>query len=152
MSEQTTHDRKQSHSTYDCRYHIVFIPKYRYRVLEDEKVRTFVQTVFEQICAWKEIEIIEGALRPDHVHLYLSIPPKHSIADVVKWLKGKSASRAFQQFPELYQRYWGGHFWARGYFVSTVGITDTIIRHYIQNQELQEEQKEQKLRQLRLWK
>ena len=152
MTEQANYNRKLSHSTYDCRYHIVFIPKYRYQVLDNEKVRQFIQTVFEQICQWKDIEIIEGKLRPDHVHLYLSIPPKYSISDVIKWLKGKSASRAFQQFPELYTRYWGGHFWAKGYFVSTVGISDTIIKNYIQNQELQEEQEKAKINQLRLWK
>jgi len=152
MTEQANYYRKLSHSTYDCRYHIVFIPKYRYQVLDNEKVRQFIQTVFEQICQWKDIEIIEGKLRPDHVHLYLSIPPKYSISDVIKWLKGKSASRAFQQFPELYTRYWGGHFWAKGYFVSTVGISDTIIKNYIQNQELQEEQEKAKINQLRLWK
>ena len=95
MTEQVNYYRKLSHSTYDCRYHIVFIPKYRYRVLENEEVRQFIQTVFEQICQWKDIELIKGKLRPDHVHLYLSIPPKYSISDVIKWLKGKSASRAF---------------------------------------------------------
>ena len=115
-------------------------------------MRVFVQTVFEQVCQWKDIELIEGKLRPDHVHLYLSIPPKYAVSDVVKWLKGKSASRAFQQFPSLYKRYWGGHFWARGYFVSTIGISDAVIKRYIQNQEIQEEQKEERLRQLRLWK
>ena len=152
MPEQPTSYRKLSHATYDCRYHIVFVPKYRYRVLENEKVRQFMQMVFEQICEWKEIILIEGAIRPDHVHLYLSVPPKYAISEVVQWLKGKSASRAFQQFPELLNRYWGGHFWARGYFVGTIGITDTIIKHYIQTQEQHEQQQEERVRQLRLWK
>ncbi len=152
MTEQLSYYRKLSHATYDCRYHIVFVPKYRYRVLENIKVQQFVQTVFEHVCEWKDIILIEGSLRPDHVHLYLSIPPKYSISDVVQWLKGKSASRTFQQFPELLNRYWGGHFWARGYFVSTIGITDDIIKHYIQNQEQHEQQEQERIKQLRLWK
>src|SRR3989338_3053011 len=96
MIEHPSYYRKLSHATYDCRYHIVFIPKYRYRVLENTKVQQFVRTVFEQICEWKDIVLIEGSLRPDHVHLYLSIPPKYALSDVVQWLKGKSASRTFQ--------------------------------------------------------
>ena len=152
MTEQTSYYRKLSHTTYDCRYHIVFTPKYRYHVLGDEKVKAFVQKVFEQICDWKEIILIEGNIRPDHVHLYLSVPPKYSISDVAQWLKGKSASRAFQQFPDLLKRYWGGHFWSRGYFVSTIGITDTVIKQYIQNQEQVEQEKENLTKQLRLWK
>jgi putative transposase len=71
---------------------------------------------------------------PEYVHMYLQIPPKHSISDVVKWLKGKTAERLSKKFPELTKRYWGRHLWARGYFVSTVGIADNIIREYIQNQ------------------
>jgi len=144
--------RKSNHTTYDCRYHIVFIPKYRYHVLSDENVATFVKTVFEQVCNNNEVVIIEGKIRSNHVHLYLSVPPKHSIADIVKYLKEKSASRSFRQFPELLKRYCGRHFWARGYFVSTVGITDDIIKAYIHNQEEKERQEEEQLRQLKLWK
>lgn len=144
--------RKLSHAVYDCRYHLVFVPKYRYDVLKQEVVRQAVQQVFEWVCDAKEIDIIEGNIRSDHVHLYLSIPPKYPVSDVVKWLKEDSATRAFDQFPHLFKRYWGRHFWARGYFVCTIGITDEIIRRYIQNQEQQEAIKEQHLRQLRLWK
>ena len=152
MTEETNYYRKSSHTTHDCRYHLVFTPKYRYRVLEDEKVKEFVKKVFEQVCEWKDIILIEGNIRPDHVHLYISVPPKYSISDVAKWIKGKSATRAFEKFPHLLNRYWGGHFWARGYFVSTVGITDTVIKRYIRNQEQLEQEKEERLKQLRLWK
>lgn len=144
--------RKGGHTTYDCRYHLVFLPKYRYHVLKDDVLRQFVRTVFEQVCEWKDVTLIEGKLRPDHVHLYLSIPPKYSVSDVAKWLKEKSATRAFKQFPHLLNRYWGGHFWARGYFVSTIGISDEIIKAYIRNQERKEQQKEEQTKQLRLWK
>ncbi len=152
MTKQASYYRKLSHSTYDCRYHMVFTPKYRYSVLGDEKVKEFVQKVFEQVCEWKDIILIEGNIRPDHVHLYLSVPPKYSISQVAAWLKGKSATRTFQQFPQLLNRYWGGHFWARGYFVSTIGITDEVIKNYIQNQEQVEQEKEERVRQVRLWK
>lgn len=144
--------RKLSHCVYDCRYHLVFTPKYRYQILADEEVQSFVKTVIEQECESRDIQIIEGKLRPDHVHLYVSIPPKYAISDVAKWIKGKSATRAFEKFPNLLRRYWGRHLWARGYFVSTVGITDEIIKAYIQSQEKKEQEEQDKLRQLQLWK
>lgn len=144
--------RKITHATYDCRYHIVFVPKYRYTVLADEKIQNFVKTVFEQVCANNDILIIEGKIRSNHVHLYLSIPPLYSVSQVVKWLKEKSATRCFRQFPHLLKQYWGRHFWARGYFVSTVGLTDDIIKAYIHNQEQKEEQEQAQLKQMQLWK
>ena len=149
---QPDYYRKLTHATYDCRYHLVFVPKYRYTVLAEATITKTVQQVFEWVCENNDIIMIEGNIRPDHVHLYLSIPPKCSISDVVKWLKEKSATRCFLHHPELLKRYWGRHFWARGYFVSTVGITDTIIRNYIRNQEDQERQQEELTKQLRLWK
>lgn len=152
MTKQVNHYRKLSHTTYDCRYHVVWVPKYRYKILEDEDIASYLQKVLEQTCDWKEIDLIEGNIRADHVHLYISVPPKYSISQVMQWLKGKSATRTFEQFPELRRKYWGGHLWSRGYFVSTVGITDEIIRNYIQNQEQQEKEKEERLKQLRLWK
>ena len=142
--------RKQSHATYDCRYHIVWIPKYRYDMLEGE-VADFVKQVLEQVCRWKEIVMLQGKLRPDHVHLYLSIPPKYSVSDAVKWLKERSATQAMKRFPAIRKRLWGGHFWAWGYFASTVGITDEIIRRYIDNQEKQEQIEEELNKQQTLW-
>lgn len=124
---------RQSHATYDCRYHLVWVTKYRFRVI-DKEIEIALKWIIKEICDWKEMEIWAGAVKEEHVHLYLQIPPKHSISEVMKWLKGKSAERLLQKFPVLEKQYWGRHLWARGYFVSTVGITDEIIRKYIQKQ------------------
>ncbi len=97
--------------------------------------------MIKEVCDWKGIEILEGAVKEEHVHMYLQIPPKYSISDVMKWIKGKSAEKLLKQFPALEKQYWGRHLWARGYFVSTVGITDEVIRKYIQKQ-LDEEAQE----------
>ena len=125
--------RRQSHATYDCRYHLVWVTKYRFRVI-DKEVEIALKWAIKDICDWKDIEILEGAVKEEHVHLYLQIPPKYSISEAMKWLKGKSAERLLQKFPALEKQYWGRHLWARGYFVFTVGITDEIIRQYIQKQ------------------
>jgi len=125
--------RRQSHATYDCRYHIVWVTKYRFRVI-DKDIEIALKWAIKDICDWKDMVILEGAVKEEHVHLYLQIPPKYSISEAMKWLKGKSAERLLQKFPALKKQYWGRHLWARGYFVSTVGITDEIIRQYIQKQ------------------
>jgi putative transposase len=143
--------RKLSHVVYDCRYHVVFVPKYRFKILEG-KIASCLQEKFQQICEWKEVNLLEGEIRINHVHLYLSIPPKYSVSDVMKWLKGDSSTQVFRKFPEIKQKYWGQHFWARGYFVSTVGITDEVIRAYIKHQEQQELLEEELDKQQRLWK
>ena len=132
---------------YDCKYHFVWVPKYRFRILEGE-IREALRKILEQLCNWKEIVIIEGAIQSDHVHLYLSVPPKMSPSEVMKALKGKSAGMLMKRFPELQKRYWGMHMWARGYFVSTSGVDERTIREYIRRQEEEEYQEEQ----LRLWK
>ncbi len=101
-----------------------------------------------ELCNWLDITIIEGAICSDHVHMYLSVPPKYSPAYVMKILKGKSAERLRKEFPELKKKYWGLHIWARGYFVSTVGIDRDIIKQYVRNQQDSQIQKEQLL----IWK
>ena len=139
--------RKSSHSIYRCEYHIVWIPKYRYQVLVKE-IKPRLKDILAELCEWLDITIIEGAICSDHVHMYLSVPPKYSPAQVMKVLKGKSAEYLRRGFPELKKRYWGLHIWARGYFVSTVGIDREIIRKYVKDQldaQLHEEQ-------LRIWK
>ena len=139
--------RKSSHSIYRCEYHFVWIPKYRYQVLVKE-VKPRLKDILAELCEWLDITIIEGAICSDHVHMYLSVPPKYSPAQVMKVLKGKSAEYLRREFPELKKRYWGLHIWARGYFVSTVGIDREIIRKYVKDQldaQLHEEQ-------LRIWK
>ena len=129
--------QRQSHAVYDCRYHVVFVTKYRFRII-DKEIEVALKWIIKETCDWKGIMILEGAVRSEHVYLYLQIPPKYAISDVMKWIKGKSAERFFEKFPRLTKQYWGQHLWARGYFVSTVGITDTIIREYIQKQRQQE--------------
>ena len=128
---------KSSHSVYRCEYHFVWVPKYRYSILIKE-IKQRLKEILVELCEWKDIEILAGAVCSDHVHMYLSVPPKHSPAFVMKILKGKSAERLRKEFPELKKKYWGMHIWARGYFVSTVGINSDVIRKYVKAQ--QEEQ------------
>ena len=129
--------RRLSHATYDCRYHIVWITKYRFKIITKD-IEVALKWAIKEVCDWKDIEILEGSVQEEHIHLYLSIPPKYSISDCLKWIKGKTAERLLKKFPELEKKYWGRHLWARGYFVSTVGITDDVIREYIQKQRQEE--------------
>ena len=119
-------------------YHLIWVTKYRFRVI-DKDIEIALKWAIKDICDWKDIEILEGAVKEEHVHLYLNIPPKHSISEVMQWLKGKSAERLLKKFPKLEKQYWGRHLWARGYFVSTVGISDEIIKQYIRKQRDEEE-------------
>jgi putative transposase len=124
---------KSSHAIYRCEYHFVWIPKYRYHVLVKE-VKPRLRQILMELCEWLDIRIIEGAVCMDHVHMYLSVPPKLSPSYVMKILKGKSAERLRDEFPELGKKYWGMHIWARGYFVSTVGIDSVVIQKYVKEQ------------------
>ena len=125
---------KLSHVVWDCKYHIVIVPKYRYKFF-DREVREAVKDEIKKLCVWMRIEIIEGNVSADHIHMCLAIPPKHAISEVIGTLKGKSAIRMFNKFPELRQRYWGSHFWSRGYYVNTVGKNEEMIRQYIKDQD-----------------
>ena len=138
---------KSSHAIYRCEYHFVWVPKYRYHILIKE-VKPRLKEMLVELCEWLDILIIEGAICSDHVHMYVSVPPKHSPSYVMKMLKGKSAERLRKEFPELTKRYWGMHLWARGYFVSTVGIDSETIKQYVKNQQ----DAEMKIEQLRIWK
>jgi len=138
---------RSSHAVYRCEYHFVWVPKYRYHVLVKD-VKPRLKEILVELCNWRDITIIEGAICSDHVHMYLSVPPKYSPAEVMKLLKGKSAERLREEFPELRKRYWGLHIWARGYFVSTVGIDRDVIKQYVRQQQDDEMRGEQ----LRLWK
>ena len=100
---------KLSHSVWKCKYHIVGCPKYSYKILHGE-IRTTLRDILRQLCEWKKIEILEGSIQPDHVHLVLSIPPKYSVSDVVGFLKGKRAIKVFDIHAELKKRYLGRHF------------------------------------------
>jgi putative transposase len=123
--------RKLSHSLYECKYPIVFCPKYRYRIFKETIGETVRQLVY-RLCKQKEqIEVLELNVQPDHVHLVVSIPPEYSVSEILGYLKGKMALRLFQQNESLGRRYWGRHQWARGYCVSTIGLDEEKIRKYI---------------------
>ena len=140
MSQNKPEYKKLSHVTYDCRYHVVWITKYRFKVIDD-KIRNTLKWSIKHTCDSKGIEIIKGAVGEEHVHLYLHIPPKHSISDTMKWIKGKSSEKLLKSYERLSKQYWGRHLWARGYFVSTVGINDEIIKQYIEKHREEEKQK-----------
>ena len=119
-----------SHSKWDCKYHVVFVPKRRRKAIFGQK-RQHLGAIFHALARQKECQIIEGHLMPDHVHMCIAIPPKHPVASVIGFLKGKSAIKMLDRFPELKRRYWGRHFWAKGYCVSTVGLDEIQIRQLV---------------------
>ena len=122
-----------SHVKWDCKYHVVIVPKYRKKLLYG-KLRNQIGSILRSLCEQKEVELIEGHSMSDHVHMCLGIPPKYSVAFVIGFLKGKSAVRIHRQLLHE-KRLWGMHFWAVGYCVSTVGLNEDQIRQYIREQE-----------------
>ena len=126
-----------SHTRWDCKYHIVFIPKCRRKLLYGN-LRQHLGEIFRKLASQKESRIEEGHLMPDHVHMMISIPPKYSVSQVVGYIKGKSAIHLARVYAERRRKYVGQHFWARGYFVSTMGRDEDVIREYIRNQELED--------------
>ena len=138
----TSRFRKLSHSLYECKYPIVFCPKYRYRIFKDARVEYARQQVC-QLCKQKEqVVVLELNVQSGHVHLVVEIPPKYAVSEIMGYLKGQLALRLFQQYESLARRNWGRHLWARGYCVSTVGLDEEKIRKYVQWQEKQEKQAE----------
>ena len=131
-----------NHSRWECKYHVVFIPKYRRKVLYGD-LRRSLGEVFRTLAEQKECHVEEGHLMPDHVHMLISIPPKYSVAQVIGYIKGKSAIHIARTYLERKRNFVGQHFWARGYFVSTVGRDEDVIRDYIQKQELEDRRLEQ---------
>jgi putative transposase len=136
-----------SHSRWECKYHVVFIPKGRRKVLFGE-LRKHVGAVFRGLAEQKECTIEEGHTQSDHVHMLISIPPKHAVSDVVGFIKGKTAIHIARTFLGKPRNFQGENFWARGFFVSTVGRDEAKIREYIRNQE----EEDRRLEQLKLWK
>jgi putative transposase len=136
-----------SHTVWECKYHVAFIPKCRRKVLF-ESLRQHLGEVFKRLAEQKECRVLEGHLMPDHVHMLLSIPPKYAVSEVVGFIKGKSAIHLARTYGEHKQNFAGQHFWARGYFVSSVGRDETAIREYIRNQEVEDK----RLDQLKMWK
>ena len=136
-----------SHTKYECIYHVVFIPKGRRRLLYGE-LRKHLGDVFRRLAEQKESRIEEGHLLSDHVHMMIAIPPKYAVSQVVGFIKGKSAIHLARVYGEHKRNFVGQHFWARGYFVSTVGRDERIIREYIRKQE----EADTRLDQLGLWR
>ncbi|MCD3218218.1 IS200/IS605 family transposase [Clostridium botulinum] len=123
-----------SHTKWNCKYHIVFAPKFRRReIYGDRKIE--IGKILRQLCEWKGVEIIEANACVDHIHMLVSIPPKMSISSFVGFLKGKSSLMIFEKFANLKYRYGNRHFWCRGYYVDTVGRNKKAIKEYIKNQQ-----------------
>jgi putative transposase len=130
------------HTTWDCKYHVVFIPKCRRKVLY-LGIRRELGTVFRSLAEQWECKVQEGHLMPDHVPMLLSVPPKHSVSNVMGFIKGKSAIHIARVYAGRRRNFVGQHFWARGYWVSTVGRDEAAVRQYIQNQEKEDKRLEQ---------
>ena len=135
------------HTKWECKYHVVFIPKCRRKILYG-KLRRHLGEIFKEWASQKECQIEEGHLKVDHVHMLISVPPKYAVAQVVGYLKGKSAIHIARTFAGRQRNFVGENFWARGYFVSTVGRDETIIREYIKKQE----QEDHRIDQLTMFK
>jgi len=134
-----------SHSRWECKYHVVFIPKYRRKALFGT-IRRELGSVLRQLAGQKESRIEEGHLMPDHVHMLISIPPKYAVSHVVGYIKGKSAIHIARTFGGTRRNFTGVNFWARGYYVSTVGRDEATIRKYIQTQEHEDKRLDQQLK------
>ena len=136
--------RKLTHVFYKCDYHIVFTPKYRFQILEG-MIKALVEHDLQVISQWKDVVIEEYSVQKDHVHLVCSIPPKISISEYMGTLKGKLAIKMFKTYPSLKQKpYWGNHFWSRGYFISTVGLDEEMIKKYVKYQEQEDRKRDER--------
>ncbi len=132
--------KKLAHSLYECKYHVVWCPKYRYKILQ-EGVASYVKQQIYRLSSQKDgVEVLEVNVQIDHVHVVLSIPPKYAVSQLMGFLKGKLALRLFDRFPQLRKRYWGQHVWSRGYCVSTVGLDEERIKKYVKWQGRKDEE------------
>ena len=122
-----------AHTKWECKYHIVFAPKYRRQIIYG-KIKGDIGQMLRKLCEYKGIEIIEAEACKDHIHMLVSIPPKYSVAQIMGYLKGKSSLMIFEKYANLKYKYGNRHFWCRGYYVSTVGRNKKAIQEYIQNQ------------------
>lgn len=134
--------KKLSHAIYYCEYHIVWVPKYRYRILSGG-FKELIERDIRGMSEWLGCEVRELNVREDHVHVVVSIPPKVSVSEYMGTIKGKTAIKLFKSYPGLRKKpYWGNHYWARGYCVSTIGIDEETIRKYVRYQEKEEKREE----------
>jgi putative transposase len=138
--------RSLNHTKWECKYHVVFIPKCRRKVLYKE-LRRHLGEVFRQLAKQKESQVEEGHLMPDHVHMMIAIPPKHAVSQVIGYIKGKSAIHLARVYGERKRNFVGQQFWARGFYVSTVGREEEAVRKYIREQE----EEDKRLEQMGLW-
>ena len=123
-----------THTSWNCKYHIVFAPKYRRKVFYGQKRRE-IGEILRTLCNWKKVKIVEAEVCPDHIHMLVEIPPKYSVSSFMGYLKGKSALMMFDRHANLKYKFGNRHFWSEGYYVSTVGLNEATIRKYIQEQE-----------------
>ena len=137
MQEQNNIVNSLAHTKWNCKYHIVFAPKYRRKVFYEGK-RIEIREILRKLCQWKGVEVIEGEICPDHIHMLVSIPPKMSVAGFMGYLKGKSSLMIFDLHANLKYKYRNRQFWCKGYYVDTVGRNKKVIAKYIRNQ-LQED-------------
>ena len=129
--------RSLSHTVWECKYHIVWVPKKRRKIIYG-KLRQELSEILKRLCQYKNVEVVEGTMCLDHIHMCLAIPPKYSVSTIVGYLKGKSAMIVFEKYSRLKRNFRGHSFWARGYYVSTVGLDEAKIRKYIKNQDINE--------------
>ena len=127
-------DLSLSHTRWNCKYHIVFIPKYRRKEIYG-KIRTDIGQIIRQLCAYKDVEIIEAHAMPDHIHMLVRIPPKIAVSNFMGYLKGKSSLMIFERHANLKYKYGNRNFWAKGFYVSTVGLDTKKVQEYIRGQE-----------------
>ena len=142
MSEQNNVSKSLAHTKWNCKYHIVFAPKYRRKVFYEEK-RSEIREIIRTLCQWKGVEIVEGEIYPDHLHLLLSIPPKISVSGFMGYLKGKSSLMIFQKFGNMKFAYRNREFWCKGYYVDTVGKNTAAIKAYIAEQLKEDKESDQ---------
>lgn len=136
--------RSSSHVYWRCKYHIVWTPKYRYKILKDKVGKELYRSIYI-LCSMKDCEFLELNVQLDHVHLVVIVLPKLSVSSLLGVLKGRTAILLFNRFPHIRKKLWGNHFWARGYFVDTVGVNEEVIRRYVRHQDRQDIEYEQQL-------
>ena len=137
MKDSSNTTNSLAHTKWNCKYHIVFAPKYRRQAIYG-KIKQDIGTMLRKLCEYKEVEIIEAEACKDHIHMLVSIPPKYSVSQIMGYLKGKSSLMIFEKYANMKYKYGNRHFWCRGYYVDTVGRNKKVIEQYIRNQ-LQED-------------
>ena len=143
MRRKNDGESSLSHTRWNCQYHIVFTPKYRRKAIY-RKLRRDIGVYLRRLCDYKGVEIVEAQACPDHIHMLVKIPPKISVSSFMGYLKGKSSLMIFEEHANLKYNYGNRHFWAEGYYVSTVGLNKNTIKRYIQNQDLEDKIKDQR--------